>query len=100
MLRDNKTKSNVDCWLELWKLCIILGGPTVVRADRGTENITIERIQKSLRSVHKDTMAKNSFLYGKSSLNQVCSISKIKYYLPHFAARELFALNAIVSFIR
>ena len=45
--------------------------PCIVRCDRGTENVHIERIQKFIRKDHIDDFAnENSFIYGKSPANQ------------------------------
>ena len=45
--------------------------PCLLRCDRGTENVHIERIQKHLRASGDDTFAgENSFVYGKSTGNQ------------------------------
>lgn len=45
--------------------------PTIVRADRGTENVHVQRIQTYLRDAHDDFFrGKDSFLYGKSTGNQ------------------------------
>ena len=42
------------------------GCPRTVRADYGTENVTMAAMQAYLRD------DENSFKYGKSMLNQVC----------------------------
>lgn len=48
------------------------GCPTIVRADRGTENVHIERLQRYFRRNGTDAFAgEKSFLYGKSTANQV-----------------------------
>ena len=45
--------------------------PCVVRADRGTENVHVKRIQVHFRSRHDDVLSgENSFVYGKSTGNQ------------------------------
>ena len=45
--------------------------PCIVRADRGSENVHIERIQMFLRGDHDDEFSgPHSFLYGKSTGNQ------------------------------
>lgn len=48
------------------------GVPTIVRADRGTENVNIETMQIFLRSAHHDDRAINNttFMYGRSTANQ------------------------------
>ena len=45
--------------------------PCVLRCDRGTENVHIEKIQKHIRHSHDDEFAgEMSFVYGKSTANQ------------------------------
>ena len=45
--------------------------PCLIRTDRGTENVHIEKIQKFLRRNGGDMLAaENSFIYGKSTGNQ------------------------------
>ena len=44
--------------------------PSVIRSDRGTENIHVEDLQKTLRAFHSDEFSNKAFLYGKSSANQ------------------------------
>ena len=46
--------------------------PYIIRADRGTENVNIEMVQRLLRSDHADERSRNDtvFLYGRSSANQ------------------------------
>ena len=44
---------------------VILGIPRLIRADKGTENVVIENIQKAMSTAPK------TFIYGKSCLNQV-----------------------------
>lgn len=47
------------------------GVPHVVRADRGTENVNIERVQQLLRLEHDDDRSRllTTFLYGRSCAN-------------------------------
>lgn len=46
--------------------------PRVIRSDDGTENVNIAAAQTFLRSDHNDDLAGiKSFMYGKSSANQV-----------------------------
>ena len=55
------------------KLIADIGGvPHLIRADRGTENVNIEILQRLFRSEHPDVRARRvtTFLYGKSSSNQ------------------------------
>ena len=48
-----------------------LKGPQIIRADRGTENSLICRVQRFLRRNHDDGhAAENSFRYGTSTTNQ------------------------------
>ena len=48
---------------------ITVGCPTILRTDRGTENTNIA----FLRDQHDDPFAKEkSFMYGRSTSNQVC----------------------------
>ncbi len=50
----------------------VSGSPTIVRADRGTENTNIAIIQPVLRHYHIDSFAgEKSFMYGRSTSNQV-----------------------------
>ncbi|XP_076095470.1 uncharacterized protein LOC143066425 [Mytilus galloprovincialis] len=44
--------------------------PHIVRADAGTENVTVAAMQNMLRENNNDSMADNSFVYGKSTHNQ------------------------------
>ncbi|XP_046577161.1 uncharacterized protein LOC124285060 [Haliotis rubra] len=47
------------------------GVPRCIRADRGSENVFIEDLQKAMRWEHTDDMAaENSFMYGSSHRNQ------------------------------
>lgn len=49
-----------------------VGTPTLVRADKGTENARVAYLQPFLRRNDTDTLAGNaSFRYGKSVNNQV-----------------------------
>ena len=51
---------------------LFAGIPSLVRADRGTENSIIAFVQPTLRSQHSDSLAGDkSFRYGKSTSNQV-----------------------------
>ena len=58
------------------------GVPKIVRADRGTENINVERLQVAFRSGHEDSMSQKAFLYGKSVRNQV-TISLVGFGYSH-----------------
>ena len=45
--------------------------PCMLRSDRGTENVHLERIQKFLRRDGNDMLAgQNSYVYGRSTANQ------------------------------
>jgi len=47
---------------------MLVGCPTIVRADRGTENCNVAFIQPFLRENSNDTFkGENSFMYGKST---------------------------------
>ena len=55
----------IRCVLELNKL------PRILRCDRGTENVHLEKIQKVLRRHGSDPFAGlKSFMYGRSTANQ------------------------------
>lgn len=73
-------------------LCAImctLGCPTVVRSDRGTENCNVGFLQPFLRRDGEDCFSgENSFMYGKSTSNQVC-ISLFIYKLTNFQLSAL-----------
>lgn len=48
------------------------GVPRIVRADNGTENVTIAGLQRFFRADHMDAFARDkSFMYGRSVTNQV-----------------------------
>jgi len=54
-----------------------IGVPTILRADRGTENINIAFLQPFLRNNGEDSFAKEkSFMYGQSTsvLTHACLI--------------------------
>lgn len=54
-------------------LMYFTGVPRCIRADRGTENVLVADIQRAFRSLHEDDMfGERSFLFGKSTTNQVC----------------------------
>lgn len=59
------TGTGLTAWADFLN-SIISGVPKVVRADNGSENVTVENIQTSL------TGKSHSFLYGRSVHNQVC----------------------------
>ena len=51
---------------------VCIGAPTILRADRGTENTNIAFLQPFLRDGGNDDFAKEkSFMYGRSTSNQV-----------------------------
>lgn len=59
----------------------MLGTARIVRADRGTENVKVEILQKFFRADGRDSFAaEKSFMYGKSTTNQVKLIS-VAWYL-------------------
>lgn len=48
------------------------GTARIVRADPGTENVKVEVLQKFFRANGQDSFAgEKSFMYGKSTANQV-----------------------------
>ena len=50
----------------------LVGCPTIVRADRGTENCNVAFLQPFLRENSSDSFkGEKSFMYGKSTSNQV-----------------------------
>ena len=52
--------------------CTSLGCPKIVRADLGTENCLVAKVQIALRMHHSDVHAgKQSFIYGPSTANIV-----------------------------
>ena len=56
------------------------GCPSMLRADRGSENSIVAFLQPCLRHEHLDDHAKeNSFQYGRSSANQVGSYNTVLY---------------------
>lgn len=58
-------------------LLLFLGCPKMVRTDYGTENSLLAIIQQILRHNSSD---RTSFLYGKSTHNQVFTITTIYIY--------------------
>lgn len=51
---------------------VLEGCPTIVRADRGTENCNVASLQPFLRENASDSFrGEKSFMYGKSTSNQV-----------------------------
>ena len=62
-----------DCVHNFYYMYAYIGCPTIVRSDRGTENCNVEFLQPFLREACNDTLqGKKSFIYGKSTTNQVC----------------------------
>ena len=50
-----------------------MGCPTILRADRGTENSIVAFLQPTFRHAGSDIFTgEKSFQYGRSSANQVC----------------------------
>ena len=68
-------------------ISIIVGCPSIIRADRGTENCTVAFVQPALRHTHQDHFAgEKSFQYGRSSSNQVplmLSNDLVKHYCKY-----------------
>lgn len=59
----------------------MLGTARLVRADRGTENVKAKILQKFFRADGQDSFAgEKSFIYGKSTTNQVKPMS-VAWYL-------------------
>lgn len=66
---NNDPKVTVNYYLQTIKTIKLL--PTIIRSDKGSENVVIERLQKCLRSDHEDDFAGDaSFIKGKSTSNQ------------------------------
>lgn len=52
--------------------CLLAGCPSVVRADRGTENANVATMQRFFRRNDGDCFSGDkSFMYGRSTANQV-----------------------------
>lgn len=49
----------------------LVGCPTVLRADRGTENTNVAFLQPFLRHGDDAFAGEKSFMYGRSTSNQV-----------------------------
>lgn len=85
------------------------GVPYVIRADRGTENGNIEKMQQFLRSAHQDERAnlQTTFMYGASTSNQRIEAwwSKfpqqgMAYWIHHFKELEnagIFDTSCVVN---
>ena len=64
----------------LFILFIHVGVPTILRVDRGTENVLMTSVQMAIRSPHTDSFSgKNSIRMGKSTSNTVNNIYE-EYY--------------------
>lgn len=51
----------------------LLGCPSVVRMDRGTENVCVAAAQFAFRAkLSGEELAEKSFMYGRSPANVVC----------------------------
>ena len=50
---------------------IIIRVPRLLLTDLATDNSTLAFVQPFLRRIHSDGMRDNSFMYGKSTSNQV-----------------------------
>ena len=60
----------------------VIGCPSVIRADKGTENVRVAAVQYALRREHDDRLAaERSIRYGGSPANTVaimlCCAAKI-----------------------
>ena len=59
------------------RICLKIGCPVILRADRGTENSIVAFLQPTFRHENVDAFAgKNIFQYGWSSANQVSRLYK------------------------
>ena len=73
------------CALCFQSTCLILfpGCPRIVRADHGTENCGVAKVQIAFRMGHNDCLSgSKSFIYGPSTANTVsnCCILEIVAY--------------------
>ena len=59
-----------ECAL-IWSYCFT-GCPMILRSDLGTENVKLAYFQPFLRRHCTDALVHCSFLYGRSTSNQVC----------------------------
>ena len=72
-----KVITNVLCFSNVIMICFS-GVPTIIRADRGTENSIVAFLQPAFRHDHTDYHAgERSFQYGRSSANQVSQLADI-----------------------
>ena len=75
----------------------MLGCPSVIRMDKGTENVLVAAVQYALRSSHDDTFAGDkSFRYGSSPANIVRNMIHIAHKKHIY--RILFLMQRIESF--
>ena len=78
------------------------GCPTILRADRGTENSIIAFIQPFFRHGGDDAFAgQKSFMYGRSTANQVKKFMKAWSYLDRnsYANSSPYLTIALISYI-
>ncbi len=77
------------------------GLPVLVRADRGSENVNVEIMQRLLRSINDDTQGtlQTTFLYGSSPSNQrieawwsILPSLSMESWLNHFVHMETLGL--------
>lgn len=74
---------------------VFLGTPRIVRADCGTENVVVAGLQRFFRSQATDDFAGNkSFLYGKSSENQV-----VEYFLYAFRSGGIIRTEIYIEYV-
>lgn len=66
----NTNDPKIICAYFLEAVKVLGGCPHTVRADLGTENRTVERVQNCLRDGNNDENTLPSFLYGTSPANQ------------------------------
>ena len=68
---------------------IHIGCPTILRSDRGTENCNVAFLQPFLREACNDAFqGEKSFMYGKSTSNQVCILCRDSTYLLYSSAHR------------
>lgn len=74
---------------------VFLGTPRIVRVDCGTENVVVAGLQRFFRSQATDDFAGNkSFLYGKSSANQV-----VEYFLYAFRSGGIIRTEIYIEYV-
>lgn len=70
------------CSADLWQCTFLLGCPTLMRADRGTENVLVAAVQMAFRDEHGDAFAgTKAFRYGRSTSNTVRQYRSTAQYM-------------------